>query len=217
MKEKHYCVICESYNRTEKAKFYDNQYYCGKHYNQLLVHGTILKRTRYDPNEFIIYNDYAEIILYDKYGNEKGRSLIDLIDLGLCIKYKWFLKDSNGKHYALTSIDRKSTRLHRLILNYDGDLDIDHINGNSLDNRRKNLRLITHQQNMMNQRTLPSNNTTGYIGITINKRNGKYNAQMKLNGKHIYLGEFNDIEDAIISRKKAELKYFGIYKSINFE
>jgi hypothetical protein len=70
---------------------------------------------------------------------------------------------------------------------------------------------------MMNQRTLPSNSTSGIIGITQNRQSGSWIAQIKFNQKRIYLGSFKNIEDAIECRKQAELKYFGKNKLINFE
>jgi len=119
---------------------------------------------------------------------------------------------------VFTKINKKPMRLHRYILNYyEKDFEPDHIDGNGLNNKKENLRLITHQQNMMNQRILPSNNTSGYIGVTRNKSNECWDAQIKINGKHIYLGSYINIEDAILARKNAEIKYFGIYKSVNFE
>jgi hypothetical protein len=212
------CSICGSYNRM---CLHDGIPYCGKHIAQIRKHGEISKRTRFDSNEIILYDNYAEIILYDAYGEEINRTMIDLDDVEICKKYKWQAHKSGGnKFYAVARIkgSNKLIRLHRLILNFsDTSRDIDHINGNGLDNRKNNLHIATRQENMMNQRIIPSNNTSGYIGVTWNKRANKWSAQIKINGKHISLGDYINIEDAIKARKDGELKYFGKNKFINFE
>ena len=63
--------------------------YCGKHYAQIQKHGKILAKTRFDKNEIVIYDDYAEIILYDKKGNEKARALIDIEDVDKVKNIRW--------------------------------------------------------------------------------------------------------------------------------
>ena len=64
--------------------------YCDKHYRQYKRYGKI-RRTNKDPNEIIVHEDYAEIILYDKNCNEKDRALIDLDDVYKVKQYKWCL------------------------------------------------------------------------------------------------------------------------------
>lgn len=168
------------------------------------------KRNRFDPNEIVSYDDYAEIVLYDNYGNERDRTIIDLEDVEKCKNHKWHKKHSNrGKYYVFTRIEGKPIRLHRFVIDYyDLVLEIDHINGDSLDNRKENLRKITHQKNVQNQNKIPSNNASGYIGVGWDKRNKKWRAQIKTNKKVFHLGSFEKIEDAIIARKNGELKYF---------
>lgn len=201
------CCVCD---RTDKIRIINEKQYCTKHAFQIEKHGKILKRTRFDPNEIILYNDYAELILYYNDGSEKDRTIINLDDVDNCKKHKWHKKHSNnGKHYVFTRINGQPVRLHRFVLNfYDLKLEIDHINGNSMDNRKNNLRKVTHQKNMQNQRKLPRNNTSGYIGVGWNKLNKKWDAQIKTNKKVFYLGSFEKIEDAIEARKNGEKKYF---------
>jgi len=183
------------------------------------IDGKISKRTRFDPNEIVVYENYAEIVLYDKGGSERDRTLIDLEDIEKCKLHKWHKKESiRGKEYVFTRINGKPIRLHRYVLNYyDREFEIDHKDGNGLHNRKANLNTVTHQHNMMNQRKLPSNNTSGFIGITFHSQNKNWIAQIKINQKRIHLGCFENIEDAVKCRKEAELKYFGKNKLINFE
>ena len=93
--------------------------------------------------------------------------------------------------------------MHRVINNTPDDMQTDHINRNKLDNRKKNLRTVTTQQNQRNT-NLSKNNTSGYIGVYLNKRVNKWMAYIWVNYKQIHLGYFKDIEDAIEVRKQAE-------------
>lgn len=81
---------------------------------------------------------------------------------------------------------------------------IDHINHLKTDNRIINLRQVSSQENGKNQKFYISN-TSGAIGVS--RHYGKWVANITVNGKRIYLGRFMEIEDAIVVRKKAEIKY----------
>lgn len=84
--------------------------------------------------------------------------------------------------------------------------EIDHINGNTLDNRRGNLRIATHAQNIRNS-TKPVTNTSGYKGVT--KSRGRWKAQYEINGKHVNLGHFETAEEAHQAYCRAVTKAFG--------
>lgn len=101
-------------------------------------------------------------------------------------------------------------RIHRVITGCPDDKLVDHIGGEETrnDNRRSNLRIATHSQNSQNA-CLHSNNTSGYTGVTWDKRNNKWIAQIKLNYKNIFLGRYKNIDDAIKARQEAEEIYFG--------
>lgn len=199
------CKVCGC-NGKHHAKGY-----CKKHYQQFKRHGQISDRTRFDPNEIIEYEDYAEITLYDKDGSEVARALIDLEDIYKVKNYKWRV-DNNG--YALTDINGTSKKLslHRLIMNCPDDKVIDHINHNKLDNRKENLRICTQHQNTMNQ-GIRSNNSSGVTGVYFDKSRNKWVAQIKHNYRKIFLGRFNTKEEAIEARKQAEIEYFGEYRN----
>jgi hypothetical protein len=87
---------------------------------------------------------------------------------------------------------------------------IDHANGNPLDNRKSNLRVVTAQANQVNRKRLSRANTSGRRGVTV-RRGAKnpYIAQITVLRKTIYLGSFPDLEEAVAARKKAELEYYG--------
>lgn len=85
--------------------------------------------------------------------------------------------------------------LHRIIMSAGKGVIIDHINGNKLDNRKCNLRICTKSQNGMN-RPKQVNNTSGYKGVTWDKTNNKWTAQIMVNQKSIKIGRFSNIIDA---------------------
>ena len=178
--------------------------YCQKHYNQVRKYGKILTRTRKDPNEIIIYDNYAEIVLYDNYGKEINKALIDLDDIEKVKNYKWTF---DGRYVRKSGKER----LHRFIMNCPKDMVVDHINMNPLDNRKCNLRICTIQQNNFNKKE-QTNNTSGRVGVTWDKQTNKWLAQIQVDGKNIKLGRFKNKEEAIRAREEAELKYFGEYK-----
>jgi hypothetical protein len=88
---------------------------------------------------------------------------------------------------------------------------VDHINGNRLDNRIKNLRLATGRQNSCNK-ALSKRNTSGVTGVRWAKREKKWIAYITANGKMNHLGYFINKEDAIQTRREAEVKYFGDFR-----
>ena len=89
-----------------------------------------------------------------------------------------------------------------------GDLVVDHINRNKYDNTPANLRLASNQLNSANGSTY-KHNTTGVRGVSYNKRDNVFYAQIKVKQKTIHLGSFTCVEHAASVRKQAEIKFFG--------
>lgn len=164
-------------------------------------------RTIFDKNEIIIYGDHAEIILY-KNNVEIERSVIDIEDVERVSTIKWRL--SKERYAIATSKDNTCIFLHNFILNRNPNKveTVDHINRCRLDNRKENLGVVSFTENAINKGK-QSNNTSGYVGIYYSQDRHKYEAHIKLNGKKINLGRFIDIDDAVVARKNAEIKYFG--------
>lgn len=119
------------------------------------------------------------------------------------------LNCGSGKRYIFVRIHGETFAAHRLILFMETGVwppqEVDHINGDGLDNRLVNLRLATRVQNCRNRR-LPSNNTSGHIGVSWHTSKQRWRVQIK-NGHrhHIHVGEFKTIEEAIVARKQAEI------------
>lgn len=131
-------------------------------------------------------------------------------------------KDTYEKYYKTIYLHRKGSyisvkvfigvkqTLARLIMNVASPTQqVDHINGNTLDNRRANLRVVTHQENMMNK-TDYKNNSSGVKGVNMNHQ-GLWVARIQVGGKRVFLGSSKDKDKAIELRLEAEKKYFGKY------
>ena len=108
----------------------------------------------------------------------------------------------------------KLVYLHVLVMNVtDAELEVDHKkhppgNAHKIDNRKSNLEIVTHIDNMKNQ-GLKSNNKSGITGVHWDEKRKKWVSQIMVQGKPIHLGRYNTKDNAIKARKEAEIKYFG--------
>ena len=203
------CCIC---GREQKYGTLTKQM-CYKHYEQYQKYGHCLDenpRTVYDPNEIVLYDDYAEVLLYNKHNEEVGRFKIDLEDIDIIKEHRWSL-DSKG--YVRTR-GKMSISIHKLIMGGCDEDTIDHINHDRLDNRRCNLRACSFSENDINK-SIQINNTSGIAGVYKNEKSGLWCAQIKINNQTIPLGSSSSFEKAIQIRKEAEEKYFGEYSLFN--
>lgn len=104
--------------------------------------------------------------------------------------------------------------LHRFILRAKVGERVDHVNHNGLDNRKCNLRICTHSENMRN-RVIGKNNTSGFKGVCLDKRNGRWYAQIKVDKRLFFLGSFVDKTDAARAYNEAAKKYHGEFAYLN--
>lgn len=155
----------------------------------------------------------------EKYGDHTV--LIDDEDHELVSKYRWHLKPSKGKHSprVRTSIsgDQTTLMMHRLIMGlskYD-DLQVDHINGNGMDNRKCNLRTCTGSQNNANRKHLATGKTSKYRGVSLSKTDGKYTATIGYRGWTQGLGRFDTEEEAALAYNTAAIETYGEFASLN--
>lgn len=131
-------------------------------------------------------------------------ALVSIEDFEHCRENKWRIKD----RYAISSV---KGLMHRYLMKAMKDDIVDHINGNPLDNRRCNLRIVTRSQNMMNK-GISSSNTSGYTGVSISNKTETpvYNASIAVGGERISKS-FSTLEDAVLWRKQKESELFGEY------
>ena len=121
---------------------------------------------------------------------------------------------NNGYYYSrLDKIRYPNHRIVFAIYNNTTDFQnkqIDHIDGNVFNNSPQNLRLVTASQNQFN-REKSKNNSTGYKNISFSKKSNKYRCAMQIDGKDIYIGLFNTIEEAIQSRDEKFKQLAGVF------
>lgn len=130
-------------------------------------------------------------------------------------QFTWYVKG----RYASTG---KLGTMHRYVLVVEHPLEVDHINGNGLDNRRSNLRAATRSQNQMNKK---SSGIVPYIGVTIQTTRRKYKnsiytstgylAKIKHDGHYISLGRFKTPEEAALVYNKYAIMFHGEFARLN--
>lgn len=174
------------------------------------------------PNKYDLTGEYGV-----GYTNNGNVFLFDIEDYDKIKNFYWY-KDSNGyilgKPIGLedSNLYKNGVFLHRYVLNViDPKLRVDHINilrddgiDNTVDNRKNNLRICEHKENLRN-RGRQKNNTSGYKGVYWNKQCNKWNAQIHKDGKHYSLGNFSNIEDAVKARRDKELELFGDFSCLD--
>lgn len=127
-------------------------------------------------------------------------------------EFNWHVSASRGGlFYAARRLgSHKHILMHRELLGLvPGDLRVDHINGDTLDNRRSNLRTTSASENSRNI-GLRKDSRTGVSGVGIHSQTGRYIARIRADGREIYLGCFEHLEDAREARLKAEKIHWGI-------
>ena len=143
-------------------------------------------------------------------GLTKGKyAIVDAIDYELVSQYNWYTQNANGVFYAASRIKGKIVLLHRFLLGLKfGDKRCgDHINHNTLDNRRENIRICTRQQNQQNRR-VQSNCKSRLKGAYRCTGSKTWTSRINVNGKDIYLGTFKTKELAHKAYQQAAQKYF---------
>lgn len=151
---------------------------------------------------------------------------IDKSDLVLLNKSAWTIQHSRGgKYYVKRSRKRDGPGkylkgyeiyLHRLIARCPKGMTVDHINGDTLDNRKSNLRVCSQANNVCNQSKHKDGITSKYKGVHIHTQNGKWTAQVQYRGKKKYLGLFKTEVEAALARDRAAKELHGQYASLNF-
>jgi hypothetical protein len=142
-------------------------------------------------------------------------AIIDDEDFDLVNEYTWCAvwHAATQSYYARTAVRKPNGKytllgMHRLIMNAPKGMHVDHIDHNTLDNRREKLRVCTPSQNNCN-RGANDNNLCGHKNVNWSMARNKWHAHISVNRKHIHLGYHVNIEDAIAAAKAGRLKYHG--------
>lgn len=163
-------------------------------------------------------NKYTElkdcILLEVKYKEEYIPTYFDKEDLEKVQKKHWRASHKKNKIYLCTGKSGNSecplTYLHNYLMGYTPQpkIEIDHIDGNSCNNRKSNLRLVTRQANIDNTKAR-IDNKIGIRGVCKINKTGKYKCDSSYHGQRFYFRDWKTVEEAVYNRKIAE-EYFGI-------
>lgn len=162
------------------------------------------KGNKKKSNLFLIHVPSNTVIGYT---TKMEKFYFDREDLPLVEQYCWHIKDK-GYLQGYNTNTGKMIQFHRLVTNCPKDKVVDHINHNTMDNRKENLRICTVAENNKNK-SIYKRNKSGVTGVSWNKARNKWYATIGVNGKLINLGRYTNKEDAIKARREAEIKYYG--------
>ncbi len=147
-------------------------------------------------------------------------ALVDDEDYEYLCKSKWCAFYSHGRYYAVRTVwenkRNKIILMHRQILNPPKGKEVDHINHNGLDNRKKNIRIATRSQNNQNQRKCTRNTTSKYKGVSWDKKTNKWISYIKINCKRTVIGYYHNEIFAAGKYDEWARKCFGSFANTNF-
>jgi hypothetical protein len=155
-------------------------------------------------NDYEIRGDVTAIFIVRRDGTCL-ETLISTSDLEKVKSYPntWCVKfDSHINSYYVTGMLKKpngkntTIRLHRLILDTPREMVVDHINHDTLNNTRENLRVITNKQNQQNKIIERTNTTSGIMDVTFHRHSGRWRCVITVNGNTYHLGYYDDVKEA---------------------
>lgn len=214
-KEIRYCEIC-GVSSLEKGVTRNKQFgmcLCDKHLGQMKRFGEVKdhnKRCVFDPNEIRLLDDYAEIDTYDQYGNVMITYKVDKEDIKLLEGRKWrtVYKDKTMKPYLITGNQNTSVidYFHRLVMEKPEEKEVDHINGDSSDNRKSNLRILEKTENQLNMKK-KKDNTSGIRGVSFDKKEQRWKIDFSYKKQRHYFKKWDKIEQAVYLRYLCEVTF----------
>lgn len=143
----------------------------------------------------------------------KGQfAIVDDSEFNSLSKFRWHASGKKDNYYAARS---DKSLMHRIIMNIsETKVIVDHKNGNTLDNRKENLRVCNKAQNSMNK-VLGKNNSCGWKGVSRLRKHGRWSASIALDKKKYHLGSFDTPEDAARAYNEAAIKLHGDFANLN--
>ena len=142
-------------------------------------------------------------------------ALVDDADYELAKTHKWCARKSRNLYYASAKISGKNVSLHAFLLASPKNSEIDHVDGNGLNNQRLNLRICSHMENMANQKQ-HRDSKSPYKGISRAQHCDRWAAQLFFQGRKLYLGLFKDPIDAAKAYDAKAKELFGSFARLNF-
>lgn len=133
-------------------------------------------------------------------------------------QWNWCATKHKNTWYAVRNMKapfKGTVLMHREIMNAPKEMDVDHWDGNGLNNTDENLRVCTNAQNIQNSRKR-SDNTSSFKGVTWSKSYEKYQAQITVEGQYFWLGYFNDPEEAARAYDAKAKELHGEFARTNF-
>jgi hypothetical protein len=170
-------------------------------------------------NDYILEGEIIKLILKTK--NKEVITIIDTDELERVksLGLRWTVKNisDSQQQYARAGkwelvngeLKLKSYYLHILLADVKNGGDVDHINHNTLDNRKSNLREITTSENTRNRKSKNTNNKSGYRNVCWNKQKEQWMVQLHLEGKNKILGYFDNVDEAGVFAEQMRKKYYG--------
>ena len=166
--------------------------FCNQHYYRWKKKGSPTARIIRDPNGFVDCGDHWEIKLYNRQCEHIASAKIDPEDVEKCRKYKWHLHDG----YAASGNGSSLIFLHKFVMGVtDPSIMIDHVHGIILDDRRSQLRVCNHAQNIQSQK-LSKVNTSGERNVCWDKQAGKWKVEINAFDKKYNIGLFINYDEA---------------------
>ncbi|KQR22910.1 AP2 domain-containing protein [Deinococcus sp. Leaf326] len=168
-------------------------------------------------NEYRVVGEVAYLALTNRAGETVAETMIDVADLPLVLAdpRRWSRLQQSHTCYVHRTISEKSKTeyLHRVL--FPDAENVDHINGDGLDNRRSNLRPCTFAENQRNCKRY-RNNQSGYKGVRLVRQQNKWEARICKDKKLRSLGLFPTVEDAAHAYDRAARVLHGEFARLNF-
>jgi len=179
-------------------------------------------------NRVMKLDEDVSYLIEEKHNGRKSRAIqltqgkFAIVDSGDCdwlSKFNWHAHERGRTWYARRAASSRTVFMHRAVLEHHGfDLssgEVDHINGDGLDNRKSNLQIVSHAENIRKSR-VQKNNKSGFRGVSWHKGDRRWQAFVEVDNIRKYLGSFKNKIDAALAYDQAAKIYFGKFANLNF-